>query len=417
MSRSLVGLVACAALVAPSVVSAQPTPKPDARLWAVAQAAQEPALDFLAQLVAIDSQTGDKEGAARVQALLTPRLRALGAVSIETVPSESPAVADNLVARFRGKGQAKILLIAHLDTVFPRGSAAARPFRREGDRAYGPGVGDEKGGLVAGITALSMLNSLGRADYGTLTLLVDGSEETGSPGSTQLIRRLAREHDVELNLEPGDPPDAITVWRKGSTKFAIEVKGRAAHSGVAPQDGRNAAAELVNQLSQLGGFPKSGEQETVNLTVMRAGERNNIIPDAAQATLDVRVCRREQVDVIEAELKRHAAAPSVEGTTVSVSRSTSFPPLAGDARTMALAERAARLYGELGRKIVFGGNGGASQSALAAAEGTPALDGLGFVGGDFHTDKEWIDLTTVAPRLYLLARLIEDLSKSPPKTN
>ena len=340
MSRSLAGLIASAALVSPALAAAQA--KPDAKLWAAAQAAEAPALDFLAQLVAIDSQTGDKEGAAKVQALLTPRLQALGASSIEVVASENPAVADNLVATFKGRGQAKILLIAHLDTVFPRGSAAARPFRREGGRAYGPGVGDEKGGLVAGITALSMLKGLGRADYGTLTLLVDGSEETGSPGSTQLICRLAREHDVELNLEPGDPPDVITVWRKGSTKFAIDVKGQAAHSGVAPQDGRNAAAELVNQLSQLGGFPKSGEQETVNLTVMRAGERNNIIPDAAQATLDVRVRRQEQVDVIEGELKRHAAAPAIEGTTVSVSHSTSFPPLAGDARTMALADRAAR---------------------------------------------------------------------------
>ncbi len=418
--RPLTALMLTAALAAPSMAAAQDLPKgakPDAQLWGAAMAARAPLILLLQNLVSIDSQTGDKEGAAKVQALLTPRLQALGATSITVVPSENPNVADNLVATFTGKGKAKILMIGHLDTVFPKGTAEARRFYVQELRAYGPGVGDEKGGLVAGLTALAMLKTLGREPYGTLTFLIDGSEETGSPGSTQLIRRLAREHDVELNLEPGDPPDAITVWRKGSTKIAIDVKGVAAHSGVAPQDGRNAAAELVNQLSKLGEFPKSGPQETVNLTVMKAGERTNIIPDAAQATLDVRVRRAEQADAIQAKLAANAAAPSIAGTTVSVSRATSFPPLPGDAGTMALAERAGRIYGELGRKIEFGGNGGASQSALASSEGTPALDGLGFVGGDFHTDKEWIDLSSVAPRLYLLARLIEDLSKDPPKKN
>ena len=334
LPRALLSLILAAGLVAPLAASAQSKAKPDAKLWAAAQAAQAPALDFLKDLVSIDSQTGDREGADRIQKILIPRLKALGATSVEILPSENPAVADNLVAVFEGKGTAKILMIAHLDTVFPRGSTAARPFKVEGGRALGPGVGDEKGGVVVGMTALGLLKGLGRAPYGKVTLLIDGSEETGSPGSTNLIKRLSREHDVELNLEPGDPPDALTVWRKGSTKLLIDVKGRAAHSGVAPQDGRNAAAELVNQLSKLDAFPHSGAQETVNLTILRAGERSNIIPDAAQATLDVRVRKAEDIDRVLAALNKNAATPSIDGTSVSVTRTTSFPPLTDNPATM-----------------------------------------------------------------------------------
>lgn len=417
MPRALVTLLVAAGLAVPTLAAAQapaaPRARPDAPLWAAAQAQKGPALDLLKQLVAIDSQTGDLEGAKAIHGLLIPRLQQLGAVSVEVSPSENPTVADNVVAVFTGNGKARILLIAHIDTVYPRGTVAQRPLRIEGERYIGPGVSDEKGGVVVGVAALGVLKSLNRASYGRLTLLIDGSEETGSPGSTNLIKRLSREHDVELNLEPGDAPDALTVWRKGSANIVIDVKGRAAHAGVAPGDGRNAAAELVNQLGRLN-FPTSGPQETANLTVIRAGERTNIIPDAAQATINVRVRKFEDFDRIQGVIAANAAKPSIDGTTVQVSRATSFPPLPDNPATLALAQRAARIYGELGKTIEFGGNGGASQSALASAEGAPALDGLGFVGGDFHTDKEWMDAASVAPRIYLLARLIEDLAKTPP---
>jgi glutamate carboxypeptidase len=416
--RALATLLVVAGLAASGLAAAQPSSAPrgraDAALWAASQAEKAPALDLLRQLVSIDSQTGDLEGASAIHRLLIPRLQQLGAVSVEVAPSEAPAVADNLVAVFAGKGRTNILLIAHIDTVYPRGTVAQRPVRMDGERMIGPGVADEKGGVTVGIAALAVLKNLNRADYGRLTLLIDGSEETGSPGSTNLIKRLSRTHDVELNLEPGDAPDALTVWRKGSANVVIDVKGRAAHAGVAPGDGRNAAAELVNQLGKLN-FPTSGPQETVNLTVLRAGERTNIIPDAAQATLNVRVRKAEDFDRIQGVIARNAASPSIAGTTVEVTRATSFPPLPDNPATLALAQRAARIYGELGKGIEFGGNGGASQSALASAEGTPALDGLGFVGGDFHTEKEWMDTSSVAPRIYLLARLIEDLSRTPPR--
>lgn len=385
------------------------------RVYAAVEANRAGALELLEEIVNIDSGTGDVAGGARVDAVLAARLRDLGA-AVHSEPAEAPGLPDNLVAVLRGTGTAKILIVAHIDTVFGPGTAAARPFSIDGDRAHGPGVGDEKAGVVAAITALKILRDLGFTRFASITLLLDDSEERGSPGSTQLIKTLARQSDVEFNMEPGDPPDALTVWRKGSASIVIQVKGRAAHAGMAPQDGRNAAVELVHQLSALEGrFPHSGDGITVNLTLLKAGTRSNIIPDSAEATLNVRYRAAPELDTVVAAVEAGAAQTVVPDTTVSVAHDPAFPPLTENAAIDALAARARAIYAEIGKQVASSGNGGASESALALSVGTPALDGLGFVGGDFHTDHEWIDLNSVTPRLYLFARLLMDVSMTPPR--
>ena len=314
---------------------------------------------------------------------------------------------------FRSKG--KILIIAHIDTVFGPGTAAARPFSSDSDRAHGPGVGDEKAGVVNAVMALKILHDLGFKNYGTITLLLDDSEERGSPGSRKLITALAREHQVEFNMEPGDPPDALTVWRKGSTGIRLQVKGRAAHAGMAPQDGRNAAMELVHQLAALeDAFPHAGDGTTVNLTILKSGERNNIIPDYAEAVLNVRFRKQEDFDAVLAKVETLARTTIIADTRVTVSHDPAYPPLTDNAQIDALAARARAIYAEIGKTVELSGNGGASESALAMAEGTAALDGLGYVGGDFHTDHEWIDLNSIVPRLYLLTRLLMETGAKPP---
>jgi glutamate carboxypeptidase len=385
------------------------------RVYAAVEANRAGALELLKEIVNIDSGTGDVAGGTQVEAVLAARLRALGA-EVRTEPAEAPGLPDNLVAMVRGTGTAKILIVAHIDTVFGPGTAGARPFSIEGDRAHGPGVGDEKAGVVNAITALKTLRDIGFKRFASITLLLDDSEERGSPGATRLIKSLAGESDVEFNMEPGDPPDAITVWRKGSASIVIQVKGRAAHAGMAPQDGRNAAVELVHQLSALEGrFPHSGDGITVNLTLLKAGTRSNIIPDSAEATLNVRYRAAAQLDTVVAAVEAGAAQTVVPDTSVSVSHDPAFPPLTENAAIDALAARARAIYAEIGKPLASSGNGGASESALASSVGTPALDGLGFVGGDFHTDHEWIDLNSVTPRMYLFTRLLMDVGAAPPK--
>jgi glutamate carboxypeptidase len=371
------------------------------------------ALDLLKEIVNIDSGTGDIEGGAKVEAVLAARLTQLGA-EVRSEPAEVPGLPDNLVAVFHGTGKGRILIIAHVDTVFGPGTVAGRPFSIDKERAHGPGVGDEKAGAVNAFTALKILHDMGFKNFSTITFLLDDSEERGSLGSTKLIKRLAREHDVEFNMEPGDPPDALTVWRKGSASIHIQVKGRAAHAGMAPQDGRNAAVELIHQLNALqGAFPISGAGITVNLTVLRSGERNNIIPDLAEATLNVRYRKTEEFDTVLARVEAGARTIQVPDTTVTISHDPAFPPLTENAQIDALAARARAIYAEIGKTVELSGNGGASESALAMSEGTPALDGLGLVGGDFHTDHEWIDLNSLTPRLYLFTRLLMETGAKP----
>jgi glutamate carboxypeptidase len=401
-------------LAAAMASSATAKPAKDAKVWTAAEGMRAAQLKTLEEAVNLDSGTGDVDGGRKVAALLIPPLRALG-MNVETVAAEAPNLPENIVATLNGTGRGRILMIGHIDTVFGPGTVAQRPFRIAGDRATGPGVSDEKGGVIQGLYALQILHDLGFRDFARITFLIETSEERGSPGTQALIKRLVADADVELNLEPGDPPDTLTVWRKGSATFHIDVKGRAAHAGVAPQDGRNAATELIHQIRADDVFPKSGEGLTANLTLLNAGSRENIIPENASAAINVRVRDKADFDRVEQAFRANAQRTEVPDTQVTVSRTPAFPPLPSNPGTDALAARAEAIYAGLGRTIGRGGNGGASESALAAEAGVPALDGLGPVGGGFHSDKEYLDLATVTPRLYLLAELLMDLGRNPPK--
>ncbi|HXZ58998.1 MAG TPA: glutamate carboxypeptidase [Steroidobacteraceae bacterium] len=400
------GTVAFAALAHPAHAG-----ESDAKVLAAARAARPAELQLLEQVVNVDSGTGDIEGGRKVAGMLIPRLKALG-MRIESVPAEAAGLPENTVATLDGRGKTRILMIGHIDTVFEPGTAQRRPFHTDDKRAYGPGVADEKGGVIEGIHALEILHDLGFRDFGRIVLLMETSEERGSPGTRGLIGRLLKDADVELNLEPGDLPDTLTVWRKGSDTFRIDVKGRAAHAGVAPQDGRNAALELIHQISGLEGFPKSGDGLTVNLTVMQAGTRANIIPEDASAQVNVRVRDKADFARVEEILRKNAAATLIPDTKVTISHGEGYPPLPSNTATDKLAARAQRIYAGIGRTLAAGGNGGASESALAADAGVPALDGLGPVGGGFHSEKEFLELDTVTPRLYLLTMLLTELGRT-----
>jgi glutamate carboxypeptidase len=410
MTRAAMMAALLAAVAMPAAAKGQSR---DAKAWAAAERFRVAQLQTLEQVVNVDSGTGDVPGGRKVASLLVPRLKALG-MEVQTVAAEAPDLPENIVATLKGTGGGRILMIGHIDTVFGPGTVAQRHFRIVGDRATGPGVSDEKGGVIEGLYALQILHDLGFRDFGQITFLIETSEERGSPGTQATIKRLVAAADVELNLEPGDPPDVLTVWRKGSTTFHIDVKGRAAHAGVAPQDGRNAAVELIHQVQADDVFPKSGEGITANLTLMSAGSRENIIPENASAAINVRVRDKADFDRVEQAYRANATKTQVPDTSVTVSRTPAFPPLVSNPGTDALAARSEAIYAGIGRKIGRSGNGGASESALAYEAGVPALDGLGPVGGGFHSDKEYLDLTTVTPRLYLLAELLMSLGRNPP---
>jgi glutamate carboxypeptidase len=369
------------------------------------------AIKLWERLVNIDSGTGDAEGMKAVGDIAIEELKKLGA-TIETV-SSAPAAGDNIVATFTGTGKGKVLLMAHMDTVFAKGAAAARPFRIEGGRAYGPGVSDDKAGIVVAIGVLNILQDLKFKDYARLTVFLNTNEETGSRGSRALIEKLAKEHDATLNLEAGRSGDGITVWRKGSGTIKLEVKGRGSHAGVAPELGRNAVMELAHQMLQLSKLANAQKGTTINFTVIKGGDRKNIIPDFAEADADVRAVVTEEFDRVERELATAVRNKLIPDTEVKATLIRTFPPMPQNAQIDALAAMAQRIYGEIGRKLNLGGSGGAADSSLAAGVFRPTLDGLSLVGGNAHTDREYAEVDSMVPRFYLLTRMVMELSRKP----
>jgi glutamate carboxypeptidase len=373
-----------------------------------ARQAKPEVIKLLERLVNIDSGTGSEKGLDQVGAIVADEAKKLG-MRVE-FSSALPAAGKNLVATLDGTGKANILLMAHMDTVFADGTAAARPFRIQGDRAYGPGVMDDKGGIVTALFAIRLLRQMKFTDFKRITLLVNTNEETSSKGTVGLIGALAKQHDVVLNMEPGRVADGLVVWRKGTADLQIDVKGKSAHAGVAPETGRNAAMEAAHQMLQMATLGDDAKKTTVNFTVFHAGDRGNVIPNAATVRGDMRATDAAEFDRVEQSMARLAQNKSIAGTEVKTSLVRGMPPMPSTPRTEALAARAQAIYGELGLKLTMEGTGGAADANFASGVGAAVLDGFGIVGGGIHTEEEYAELNSIAPRLYLLARMIMDVS-------
>jgi glutamate carboxypeptidase len=335
-----VGFVALALALAGSALAQAPSkPRPDAKLLAAVQACGPGSRALLEQVVNIDSGTGDAEGLNKVGAIFASKLRELGA-TVKTSPPTPPSVGDNVVATVTGAGKGRILLIAHMDTVFSRGAVEARPPKWVGDHLVGPGAGDDKSGVVTAICALSALKAVGYHDFARIDLILNASEETGSFGSRDLIRAMAKEADVAINLERGVPTDKALTSRKGSATLTFEFSGRAAHSGLEPEAGRNAALEAARVALDLGRLADPSKQTTVNVTVINGGDKINVIPDHAVVKADVRVQTSDEFDRIEKQALKIAAAPMIDGVTMKSRLERNFPPWPRAASTDALLARA-----------------------------------------------------------------------------
>ncbi len=371
-------------------------------------------LEELEALVSIDSGSRNREGLARLADHLAGRLEQLGA-RVERLPA-TPSVGTTVVGRLRGEGQVRILMMIHMDTVFPEGEAARRPFRVDAERAYGPGVADAKGGVAMILQALEIARQRGFRDYGRITVMFNPDEEISSVGSRDLIRRLASEHDVVLSYEPPPRRGAVIGSTKGIAYLELEVKGRSSHAGAAPEQGRNAAVELPHQMLPLEDLGDPARGTTVNWTVLQAGDAKNRIPDRARATADMRMTRPGEVERVRREAQRRIGRTFVEGTTTSLALNPQRPPLPPNAATTQLAALAAAIYGEIGRELEPIAMGFGTDAGFAydpEGEGPAVLEGLGVVGDRLHSPDEWMDLETIPARLYLTLRLLEEVARQP----
>ncbi len=371
----------------------------------------------LERLVNVDCGSYTKSGVDEVGEWVAKRFGELGAdVSIEA----HDELGDTVVAVLRGSGSRKALMVGHMDTVFPDGTAAARPFSRRDGRAYGPGVDDMKGGLLSGLYALQALREVAGASVGndwlpfeTLTFVANPDEELGSPSSLPIIRRFAEIADVCFVLEAARENGDIVSARKGISDFLVRIEGRAAHAGVEPEKGRSAVLEAAHKTIALTALNERWPGVTVNVGTVHAGMRPNVIAESAELEVDLRATSRADIEAAEAAIREIASQSTVPDVTATATRRARWWPMEKTAATTALAELAIELAGRLGFALADTATGGASDANTASAAGAPTLDGLGPVGGNAHAPTEYLELDSIVPRTTLLAALLLSVSRRP----
>src|SRR3954471_1049338 len=399
------------------------TAQPVDAILSQARTQKGPLLDTLKELVSIESGSRDLEGLERLAQLIAGRLKQLGG-EVELVdPAEVYKMEDTperigrmVRGTFKGSGAKRILLIAHMDTVYPKGLLEKQPFRVDGDRAYGLGIADDKQGIAVILHTVAMLKALDFRDYGTLTVLINADEELSSPGSRALLTRLGAEHDATLSFEASRvESDKIALATAGIASVALKVYGKASHAGSAPQLGVNALYELSHQILQTRELSNPVTGLKMNWTMSRAGMSRNVIPPTAEAMADVRVLRAADYDGIEQAVAQRIRNQLVPEARVEMIFERRRPPLEASAASAAMAKPAQAIYKELGKDLVADSvaEGGGTDAAFAALKTKNAVvERFGLRGFGAHsTDDEYVLVSSIEPRLYLAARLIMDLAR------
>jgi glutamate carboxypeptidase len=368
------------------------------------QAQREAMIQALERLVMLESPTDERTAVNAVGDHLAQAFGALDA-RVERLPQT--AFGDHLRVSW-GQGERQVLLVGHMDTVWPTGETERRPFRVSDGKGMGPGIFDMKGGLIIGLYAVMALHELGLTPAHRLVFLFNTDEEVGSPTSRSHIEREARHSDAVLVLEPSRK-DALVTWRKGVGRFEMEVQGVASHSGSAHERGASAVEELAHQILRLESMTDYGRGTTVNVGLAQGGSRVNVRPATAWAGIDLRVSTAaEGQRMTEAILGLRPVNPQ---TSLVISGGLNRPPWESSPQGLALFERARRVGAKLSMDLYEGGAGGGSDGNFTAALGVPTLDGLGVVGNDAHALTEWVDLASLPRRAALLAELVLDLGR------
>jgi glutamate carboxypeptidase len=357
---------------------------------------------LLRELVEIESPSTDAAGVLALARRLAPELEAIGLrVELLPVPNAGPV----LRARSAAAGR-PIMLLGHLDTVWPKGTLAARPARVEGDRLHGPGCYDMKAGLVVVAFALRALAE--RGPLPPVCVFFTPLEEVGCEPYRKTMEDEMRASAAVLDFEPAWPGGAVKTGRKGSGSFVLRARGRAAHAGADFTRGANAILELARQVVAVSGLTDLARGVTVNVGVVRGGIRPNVVPDLAEAEIDLRYLRVEDGRRCEAALR--ALKPAVPGVTLALAGGRGYPPLERGPHVLRVYETARRVAQELGFPLEEVTTGGASEASFASALGVPTLDGLGADGDGAHAEDEHVLIPSLPERAALAAGLLERLA-------
>ena len=306
-----------------------------------------------------------------------------------------------------------------MDTVYLAGILQTQPYKLDGNKLYGPGIADDKGGLAVILHAVRILNDAGWKDYATLTVLVNPDEEVGSVGSGEIIAALADQHDTVLSFEPTAAKavakgESLLLGAAGIALVTLEVKGRAAHAGAAPELGRNAIIEISHQMIQTRDLAQGIPGVTLNWTNVVSNKARNQIPELAVALGDVRITvPGAEVKLNEALQAKLASSKLVPDTVVTAKLEIGRPSFLAGAPGLALGQKAQAIYKEIDRDLgLVPMTGGGTDAAYARRSGkATVVESFGLAGWGYHARDEYIELDSIVPRLYLVTRLLTEIGK------
>lgn len=355
--------------------------------------------------VAIESKSEHLAGLAAMMDTAETDFRAAGLLTERITGRDGHG--DHLHARVPwGGDEPGILVLCHLDTVHPVGTLETNPVRTEGDKAYGPGIYDMKGGVFIGMSAAAAMIEAGKETLLPLRFLIVSDEEVGSPTSRAHIEAAAENAKYVLVTEPARDGGKIVTGRKGSARLTLTARGRPAHSGIRHQDGESAILEVARQIVDIEAMTDYDTGLTVNVGMITGGSGVNVIPEHCTALIDMRMTRPEDGEAAVAKL--HALIPYNPNVVLSVTGEINRPPFQKSNAITSLYEHARGLASEIGFELVDTFTGGGSDGNFTAAR-VATLDGLGVDGAGAHTLDEHLLISSLVPRMTLLQRLFETL--------
>ncbi len=361
----------------------------------------------LATLVNVDCGTTNIEGVAKVADTIRKLWQQEG-WNVESVDLGNKVGPGLFVTNKPNAERFDVLLIGHMDTVFPIGTAAERPMSRDESRAYGPGVSDMKSGLLNILWAMRTLDAEHRERL-AIAIAMNPDEETGSVYSHEWIGKIAKKSRYVLVCESARADGSLVKARKGIAEYHFTFKGVAAHAGNEPEKGRSAVTALANCITAVNSLSDMNAGTTLNVGVIQGGSAANVVPDSAFAKLDVRFWQNEEDARIKKALDEMCARGFLEGVSTTMVRASHKPAMAPSEATgelMSLVESAGK---DEGITITWQAVGGGSDANHTASLGIPSLDGLGPIGGGFHSPAEWLDIASIEPRIRLLRRIVSKL--------
>ncbi len=355
---------------------------------------------FLEELVNQDSYTRQKEDVDRLGQKLVSWLQEH---RFDTHVIQQQEYGNQIVASIKGDMPGKIVIMMHMDTVFPRGTAKQRPFSHDERRMYGPGVADMKSGIVSALYASWLVNSLFKSRHCDLELILTSDEEIASPCSRPIIEERLKTAHAVFNMEPARADGSVVTARRGSAQLKVKIEGKAAHSGIAIEQGINAISEICQKFIALEDIMDKDNDLTVNLGTIQGGVSTNMVAPFAEGTIHFGFWKNEDFDHMFAKAKEIVEFSHVKGTKAEISLISKCLPMVKNDGNAKMYEIVSKAAVSAGIPLTEQATRGAADAGIPSSLGIPTICGMGPVGANLHSEEEYVETESFYERTSLLA--------------